>query len=69
MNQTLPKGGGMLILSVKSMKDVAASGLFIDLKLVCAIQIEYQVEFIFFFRAIQIKESKRNIKYNKKNCD
>lgn len=38
----------MLILSVKSMKDVAASGLFIDLKLVCAIQIEYQVEFIFF---------------------
>lgn len=59
----------MLILSVKSMKDVTASGLFIDLKLVCAIQIEYQVEFIFFFRAIQIKESKRNIKYNKKNRD
>lgn len=49
MNQTLPKGGGMLILSVELMKDVTASGLFIDLKLVCAIQIEYQVEFIFFF--------------------
>lgn len=46
-----PKGG-LLSLSVKLMKDVTASGLFIDLKLVCAIQIEYRVEFNFFFRAI-----------------
>lgn len=45
-----PRGGGMLILSVKLMKDVTASGLFIDLKLVCATQIEYQVEFTFFFQ-------------------
>lgn len=56
----------MLILSVKLMKDVTASGLFIDLKLVCATQIEYQVKFIFFSRTIQIKESKKKKNHNKK---
>lgn len=44
MNQTLPKGGKGNDNPISQIDERSkGSGLFIDLKLACAIQIEYQV--------------------------
>lgn len=47
IKQNLPKAGKFLILSVKRVKEVTGSGLFTDLKLACAIHIEYFADLIF----------------------
>lgn len=47
MNQNLPKGRKCLILSVKLVKEVTGSGLIIDLKLACAVPIEYFADLTF----------------------
>lgn len=40
------------------MKEVTGSGLFIDLKLACAVHIEYFADLI-FLRVVEIKEKQR----------
>lgn len=47
MNQNLPKGRETLNPLVKLAKGVTGSGLFIDLKLACAVHIEYFADLIF----------------------